>query len=225
MPKSDTPHDTPKALQALLNTSHLLWRGKDGAHAINKQLYAHLPSIPSGYDTLDACLPWHGWPANALVEVINSHWGSGELQLVLPLLRQLSQAHKWILWVSPPYLPYAPGLLRAGINPAQIAVVHSEPPLSHLDTLWSIEKALQSESSSLVLAWPGRLQIKHLRRLQLAASNGKTLGILFHQRHIRHSPAILQLRTKTQQDTLDISVLKARGCYHTPSIQIRLDQP
>jgi hypothetical protein len=97
--------------------------------------------------------------------------------------------------------------------------------LSHLDTLWSIEKALQSGNSALVLAWPGHLQIKHLRRLQLAASNGKTLGILFHQRHIQHSPAVLQLRVETQLDTLDISVLKARGCYHTPSIQIRLDQP
>lgn len=225
MPKPTPQNDTSAQLQALLNTSRLLWRGKDNAHASNMQLHAHLPGLPSGYDALDACLPWQGWPANAIAEVINPHWGSGELQLVLPLLRQLSQARKWILWVSPPYLPYAPGLLRAGIDPAQIVVVHSQPPLSAIDTLWSIEKALQSDSSALVLAWPQQLQAKHLRRLQLAASTGKTLGILFHQKHIRHSPAVLQLSAQTTDDNLNISVLKARGCYHTPSIQIRLDHP
>ncbi|MDX1492164.1 MAG: translesion DNA synthesis-associated protein ImuA [Pseudohongiellaceae bacterium] len=225
MTKPSTNKGAQEALQSLLNTPHLLWRGKDAVHALNKQLQAQLPSIPSGYDSLDACLPWRGWPNNAIVEIIHQHWGCGELQLVLPLMRQLSQAKRWILWISPPCLPYAPGLVRAGIDPAQIIVVHDKPPLAQLDTLWSAEKALQSDSSALVLLWPSRLHAKHLRRLQLAASKGNTLGIVFHQHHIRHSPSVLQIRTETKEDTLELCVLKARGCYHTPSLQIRLEHP
>ena len=37
----------------------------------------------------------------------------GELQLVIPALAALSR-ERWILWLSPPYIPYAPALAASG---------------------------------------------------------------------------------------------------------------
>lgn len=215
--------DTPKSLESLLNSS-LLWRGGEHQLAARSTQNKHLPGLYSGYPALDACLPWGGWPASALVEIITPLWGAGELQLVLPLLRNLSQQGKWILWVSPPCLPYAPALTQAGIATGQIIVV-SPDRATPVQALWSMEKALQNEACALVLAWPDKLSGKHIRRLQLAASTGKTLGILFHHRYVRHSSAVLQLRVDSDAEGLQVTVLKARGSYRRDSVRLARSTP
>ncbi len=78
----------------------------------------------TGYPELDAILPGCGWPRNALVEIISPHWGMGELQLLIPLMRSVIAQNKWILWISPPYLLYAPALIQAGIDTGKVLVVH-----------------------------------------------------------------------------------------------------
>lgn len=215
--------DTPRSLKSLLNSS-LLWRGGEHQLAASSTKNQHLPGFCSGYPALDACLPWGGWPASALVEIITPLWGAGELQLVLPLLRNLSQQGKWILWVSPPCLPYAPALTQAGIATGQIIVVRPDRA-TPVQALWSIEKALQNEACALVLAWPDKLSGKHIRRLQLAASTGRTLGILFHHRHVRHSSAVLQLRVDSDDEELQVTVLKARGSYRHDSVRLARSTP
>lgn len=215
--------DTPRSLKSLLNSS-LLWRAGEHQLAASSTKNQHLPGFCSGYPALDACLPWGGWPASALVEIITPLWGAGELQLVLPLLRNLSQQGKWILWVSPPCLPYAPALTQAGIATGQIIVVRPDRA-TPVQALWSIEKALQNEACALVLAWPDKLSGKHIRRLQLAASTGRTLGILFHHRHVRHSSAVLQLRVDSDDEGLQVTVLKARGSYRHDSVRLARSTP
>ena len=215
---------TNQSLDELLNHPHL-WRGSQyqltgaafqGGH--------HMPGLSSGHEGLDACLPWQGWPANALVEIITPLWGAGELQLVLPLLRTLSNAGKWILWIAPPCLPYAPGLALTGVDTARIIVVKPDAGTvisrTSTPTLWSIEKALQNPACALVLAWPGYLSGKHIRRLQLAATTGRTLGILFHHRNLRHSASVLRLQVENSEDALQVTVLKARGSSRRDTIKV-----
>lgn len=212
------PHD--QRLQSLLSSPHL-WRGEQHEPLLESPGGTRLTGIASGHTTLDAVLPWRGWPRSALVEIISPWWGAGEMQLILPLLHTMSRDRQWTLWIAPPLSPYAPGLMQAGIDPACNIVVTPAPS----QLLWSLEKALQSRACALVLGWPGLLTGKHIRRLQLAARKGRTLGILFHQRNIRHSASVLRLGTETIEDSLQVHVLKARGSYRRDSVSIRLDPP
>ena len=135
---------------------------------------------------------------------------------MLPLLRSISLAGKSALWFSPPCIPYAPALANAGVDIARMIIV--TPPAT--EVLWGIEKALQNKACALVLAWPGHLSGKHIRRLQLAAITGQTLGILFHHRNIRHSSSVLRLRAEANEDVMTLTVLKARGSYRHDRIHV-----
>lgn len=202
-------------LAALLRSTSL-WRASEHHLAAPQQANSHYPGAPTGFAALDASLPWRGWPANALTEIITPLWGAGELQLVLPLLRDISTQGRSALWVSPPCIPYAPALASAGVDIARMIIV---TPQSH-EVLWGIEKALQNNACAVVLAWPGTLSGKHIRRLQLACVTGQTLGFVFHHRYIRHSNAVLRLRAEADDNALSLSILKARGSHRHDRVRL-----
>ena len=94
--------------------------------------------IPTGHAVLNQFLPGGGWPRAALTEILLDGPGSGELQLVLPALIQLCaegspDVNRWIGWVAPPYVPYAPALSQAGIKLSRLLLVHAR---KGLDELW-----------------------------------------------------------------------------------------
>ena len=173
---------------------------------------------PTGYALLDQHLPGAGWPTAGVAEILHDQQGIGELRLLTPALAYLSQQQRrWQLWVSPPYLPYAPALVQAGINPAAVLVVR---PTTVNDSLWAMEQALASQSCSAVLAWPGNIQEKQVRRLQLASKAGHCLGVLFRPAAAAQqaSPAELRLQLRglramplRESSALEVRVLKRRG--------------
>ncbi len=85
-------------------------------------------SEPSGYPLLDRHLPGGGWSMDAVSEFCLLQTGIGELQLLVPALVRLSRKPRWILWVNPPFLPYAPALASLGIQINRILVVQAAPP-------------------------------------------------------------------------------------------------
>jgi cell division inhibitor SulA len=185
----------------------------------------------SGYPALDELLPHGGWPQRGLVELICPHKGIGELQLLLPLLRERSHSQQSILWIAPPYPLHGKALQDAGINTRNSFVIPSQTSCNQ--ALWSIEKALQSQECGLVLAWQNWLSARVIRRLQLAANEGGTLGILFHQRPAANSPATLQLQLSSpvsrlhdeqmhRERSIDVMLKKARGSYRQGQITLRL---
>jgi len=136
-----------------------------------------LRTVPTGHGALDACLPGGGWPLGALTELLPARAGIGELSLLAPALARLARAPRWIVWVAPPWLPYAPALAAAGIDPGRILLVH---PRDGAGRLWATARALASGTASAVLAWlPAALRLAELRRLQLAAERGGAWGVLF----------------------------------------------
>ena len=202
-------------LQALLQNNPRVWRAKDRGRYI-------LSGIPTGYPELDDALPGGGWPANAMVELVTPIWGLGELQLLLPLMRATTQQKRWILWISPPYVPYAPAMEHAGIDMDYVIVIQSGN--TRKDALWAIEKALQSRACALVLAWSGRLPLGAIRRLQLSAETGHSLGVLFRHHDDAHSPAALRLHVHPSETGVDVQIIKARGSYQYRSVHINLRQ-
>ena len=170
-------------------------------------------TVPSGFRRLDERLPGGGWPLSTLIELLLPTAGVGEIRLLLPALCQLSQAMpgepRWIAWLAPPHLPYAPALVDAGLDPARMLVVR---PRAGLDRLWAMEQALRSGACAAVLGWAGEARDPMLRRLKLAAEEGGTLAFLLRPSMHRNeaSPAALRLALTAREYGLDVEVLKSR---------------
>ena len=189
-------------LAELLNNP-ALWRGDALAPSLH-------PGVPTGYAELDAELPGGGWPVGTLTEVLPNAFGIGELRLLAPALARLSAQGRTLAWIAPPYQPYAPALAAAGIDLARLLIVHASRPQ---DTLWATEQALRGRACGAVLAWPARLSFAQLRRLQLAAQEGRALAWLFRppEAAAEASPAPLRLSLQSQRGVPLIDIFKRRG--------------
>ncbi|MBV9344781.1 MAG: translesion DNA synthesis-associated protein ImuA [Gammaproteobacteria bacterium] len=180
-----------------------IWRGRSAAPQA---------CWPSGFTALDARLPAGGWPRSGLIEVL-ARFGSGELTILLPLLAQLTQraSGRWCVWVAPPLLPFAPGLSAQGVRLERIALVSGEQPL------WSFEQVLRSGACDAALAWIAHLRPRDTRRLQLAATHGRTLGVLFRARGAAREPSAAQLRLAVSPAALGVRVTILKGRSATGS--------
>ncbi len=180
-----------------------LWRGGDAGAP---------ETVPTGFRALDARLPGGGWPLASLIELLVPAAGVGEVRLLLPALRRLTAdgtEPRWVAWLAPPHLPYAPALADAGLDPARMLVVR---PRAGLDRLWAMEQALRSGACAAVLGWAGEARDPMLRRLKLAAEEGGTLAFLLRPSMHRNeaSPAALRLALTAREYGLDVEVLKSR---------------
>jgi hypothetical protein len=181
-----------------------LWRG-GGAGAPE--------TVSTGFRALDARLPGGGWPLATLVELLVPAAGVGEIRLLLPALRSLTAAGtepRWVAWLAPPHLPYAPALADAGLDPARMLVVR---PRAGVDRLWAMEQALRSGACAAVLGWAGEARDPMLRRLKLAAEEGGTPAFLLRPAAHRGeaTPAALRLALAVRDYGLDVEVLKSRS--------------
>lgn len=241
-------------LDQLLADRADLWRG----HATPQAAPA---GLPTGFRALDAALSGHGWPAAALSEVLSAHQGAG-LALLLPLLAALSNGSqrrdgrptqprtqprsqpptqpriqpRWVLWVDPPHIPFAPALAARGLDLRRILIVHAGA-----DAAWAAEQGLRSGTCAAVLAWTGSGSCRPdrggrdrqrarsdapaverrasgwtpaaLRRLQLAAAETETPALLLRPLAAagETSPAALRLKVSACAEGLDLTLLKQRG--------------
>jgi cell division inhibitor SulA/protein ImuA len=183
-----------------------------------------LSGLPTGYPELDAVLNG-GWPRGGLVEIVIDRLGIGELRLLLPALAHLTLEKRWLAFVAPPYLPYAPALLRGGVNLDRVLLVH---PRAGNDALWATEQTLRAGTCGAVLAWLRGADRQSLRRLQLAAEAGASTGILFGGAACARagSPAAVRLRLAPARDAsrrLSVHVLKRRGGWPTGPIALEVN--
>lgn len=190
-----------------------LWRGRDCVRVAD--------AIPSGFAALDRCLPGGGWPRGALTELIVRPQGIGELRLLMPACARLTRGGRRVLFVSPPWLPYAPALAAAGLDLGRLLLVRAA---TAADRFWALEQSLRSPRCGAVLAWPGLLDDRSLRRLQLACEHGGTSAFLFvpERAAANASPAALRLRLHPADDgALRVNVLKRRGGAVAAPVDLR----
>ena len=83
------------------------------------------PALPSGFAQLDANLPGGGWPTGAIAELMSDAIGIGELGLLIPALSNLARAGRYIAWIAPPYLPYAPALAQRGLPLDRVLLIRT----------------------------------------------------------------------------------------------------
>ena len=180
-----------------------IWRGDQRAQTCED-------ALPTGFAELDELLPGGGWPRGALTEILLERQGIGELRLLLPALARASEQSRWLAWVAPPHVPYAPALAAAGVKLDHVLVAS---PQSSGDAWWTAEQALRSGACSAVLAWLKKPDERLMRRLQLGAESGRAWGILFRSAKAveERSTAALRLRLEATSRGLAVHILKRRG--------------
>lgn len=177
--------------------------------------------MATGYAVLDQHLGGQGWPRGVLTEILLATPGIGELRLMVPTLRQLTGAGQAVVWINPPYTPYAPALERAGIALEHLFIVRCEEPR---DQLWALEQALRNPACPLVMGWPAHLRQADVRRLQLGAEAGGGIGVLFRpaDSRVNSSPAHLRLSLSAGPGSLQLEILKQRGNFARPALSLPL---
>jgi hypothetical protein len=186
-----------------------VWKLKDGSARPPRPVWS------TGNPSLDAHLPGGGWPTASLVEVLIDATGLGEVQLFLPALVQSQQRMPgndvpWLVWIAPPYEPYAPALAQAGIGLDRLLIVR---PVTATEALWAAEQALSSGVCAAVLLWLKGSDDRWLRRLKLAAEAGGALAVLFRpERHrFESSPASLRLLMTQGRSSTHLELIKVQG--------------
>jgi cell division inhibitor SulA/protein ImuA len=197
-----------------------VWRGKVAAVA--------RAVLPTGFPELDRALPGGGWPLGAITEILVDGYGIGELGLLMPALTALTKEDpakpkKWVAWIAPPFVPYAPALQQHGVNIDRLLMIH--PTAGAKSRLWAIEQAIRSGSSAGVLAWVAAADDVILRRLQLAAEEQGCWVVLFRpaSARLQRSPAALRIhlsatapcvalpRASMPSSQARVEILKCRG--------------
>jgi len=189
------------ALAAVLSNP-AIWRGGDCA--------PEPAALPSGFPALDAMLPGRGWPGSALTEIVLEREGIGELRLTLPALAWLQARGRDVAWIAPPHVPYAPALIAAGLDLARLLIVRCRSPA---DQLWAFDQALRAPECGAAFAWLGPHDDRPMRRLAVAAREGRTWGVLWRRpgQHAIASTASLRLSLAPREGRLAVRVLKRRG--------------
>jgi protein ImuA len=199
-----------------------IWRGRS---------VARLETLPTGFAVLDWALPGQGWPRAGLIEILSARTGVGELYLLLPALAALTRrvSARWCAWIAPPFEPYAPALAAQGVALDRMFVARGSSPL------WAFEQSLISGACEAVLGWAPRvarrassrasireprrepicepIRERDIRRLQLAAEKGRTLGVLFRPRQAANesSSAMLRMMVEPMEQGARVTLLKSRG--------------
>lgn len=185
-----------------------VWRGRGAPSA--------RAVIPTGFRELDSHLPGGGWPLGAITEIFVDGYGIGELKLLMPALAALTAADplkppKWVAWISPPFVPYAPALQQHGVGIDRVLMIH--PTSGNKSRLWAIEQVVRSGASAGVLAWIASAEDVILRRLQLAAEEQGCWVLLFRPSSAsqQRSPAALRLRLSQSPAATRVQIFKCRG--------------
>ena len=210
----------PSKKQSRIPKHPNLWLAKD-------LTFQRSSGISTGYENLDSVLPDAGWPKSGLVEIEYQSIGVGELRLLAPVLKQLSQSrNQWITWIDSPCIPYAPGLHSLGIDIRKILLIHTK---KNKDILWALEKSCKSKNCSAVLVWLNQpLKFKETQRLQLAAKAGGNLIYLFRlstqQSGSSASELKLNLRHTEESGVINIDILKRRRGWAVYGVKLNVAQ-
>lgn len=178
-----------------------VWRGRE---------LAPIKAWPTGHRQLDALLPGGGWPLGALTELVPVTEGIGEVAMLQGALKRLCEAKRHIVFVHPPYIPYAPALLGAGLPLPRVLWIDAA---DDEDAHWAAEQTLREGAAGAVLLWSAALADRPLRRLQLAAEAGESLAFIYRPAMTLQnaSPAALRLVLRPAAGALGVEVLKVRG--------------
>ncbi len=197
-----------------LERSHHAGAGGAARHAANPRA----TTLTTGFAELDALLGG-GWQVGALHELLCAAEGAGVLEALLPALTATASdvgPARLVAWIHPSRVPYPPALRQAGVDLTRCLFVR---PRHAQEQAWAVDLALRSGACDLVITWLHALDDRSLRRLQLAAEAGGTVGLLLRPLGFARqpSPAAVRLEvaplpsTESAHRRLQVRPLRCRG--------------
>lgn len=152
----------------------------------------------------------------SLTEILSTHAGMGEMQLLRPALARV-EAGRSLALVNTPHTPSAFCLNQWFGRRHRIFWIQ---PDSIFEVLWAVEKILQHDACTAVLCWIPQAHATALRRLQHAARQSGSLLFCMRPAHaaVQASPAPLRLVLAPQAFGASVTVLKRQG----PAIATRI---
>ncbi|MEN6459354.1 MAG: hypothetical protein ABFC63_10535 [Thermoguttaceae bacterium] len=185
--------------------------------------------LSSGCEVLDQLLPEKGFRRGTLVEWLAGDEGGGTVALSLLAAREACEKSAGPLavldWRGDFYPPAA---IRLGISTEQLLLVRPQDVADHD---WAADQLLRSVAVAAVLIWPRTSDVRTLRRWQLAAEQGGTLGLLLRPAAVRSEPSWADVRLLVEPlpgiacegPCLRITVLRCRGATAGQSVEVELD--
>ena len=191
-----------------LQRKNLIWRGGDSRTPSSVQNSVQGIVQGSGFAEFDAHIPG-GLPQQGVVE-IDSPLGIGELRLLLPFFQQPQNSSRSIAFIAPLGVISAELLAQAGIELSRIILVQSAEPK---EALWAAEQCLKSGACCAVNLWYKHPSITQVKRLQLAAEQGRCTHFLFSSRRARQIslPVVLSLQLQPHPQGLLATIKKRKG--------------
>ena len=208
------------SLTKLLRECPDIWLGS------SKNTNPHQNLLSTGYGPLDQRLNNSGWPQAGLIEVFASLLGIGEIRLFTPVLKELIDNKKTVVWINPPFIPYPLALNDSGLKEDSQLIVFAR---NQKDLLWAIEASCTNEKIGAVLAWTKKITLsaKHSRRLQLSAKSAGTLCCLFRTTSLQHEASMSELKIALSPSKnfgfLKIDIIKHRGGSPYKCIEVEID--
>lgn len=148
-------------------------------------------ALPTGIDSLDALLPSGGLHRGTLVEWLAEGEGAGAETLALIAATQATRSGGALVVVDHRQTFYPPAAAALGRNLDEIVLVR---PRTAGDALWALEQSLRCPGAAVVLCRLDRLHNRGVRRLQLAAETGGTIGFLMRPAAVRSLPSWADVR-------------------------------
>jgi hypothetical protein len=102
-------------------------------------------------------------------EFITQNSEAAVLRFMLPVLAEIAQPEKPIVWISQKHQLYPPGLSEFGLSSEQLVFVQVA---NNQEALWVLEKTLKTTAVSAVIGENIQLNLVTSRRLHLAAGKG-----------------------------------------------------
>jgi hypothetical protein len=121
---------------------------------------------------------------------------------------------------------YAPAALALGISPQQLVILR---PVSAADEIWALDQALRCRGVAAVWTHLPCLDERDFRRLQLAAEEGGTLGLLGRPAQARGQPSWSDVQLLVEpiaapaSRRVRVEVLRIRSGVAGKSVTLEID--
>lgn len=183
-------------------------------------------TVSSGSGALDRLLPGPGFRRGTLAEWLSAD-AAGAGTLAFCAAREASRQGGALVVLDPRREFYPPAAVWMGIGQEKLIVVQ---PSTEAEIAWALDQALRCPAVAAVVAWPAALDGHTFRRLQLAAEEGGSLGLLIRPPSARSEPSWADVRLWVEPlpaavsgRRLRIEVLRSRGRIVGTSVQVEID--
>lgn len=151
------------------------------------------PVLPFGIPMLDDRLAFGGLDGAGLHEIaaVSSRWGDDAAATLFAagIAARFASPGFTVLWALSRFDLYAPGLEQVGLGPSQVLYAQGQ---KDQEVLAIAEDGLRDGSLACVIAEVRSADMTATRRLQLAASDGKTPMLLYRRHRARDQCPLTQ---------------------------------